>query len=401
MDSLQNPFAPGAGNRPPELAGREAIIQSVQVSCERALNGLHGRSMMLLGLQGTGKTAILSELAITMEKSDVTVTQLEASEGADLAKMIGIELRKVMRSLSNYELARHIAVKGLRGLRNFASILKLNIGGIGIGIEGASDPEPGFADTGEIQFDLPDLFEAIGQAAQAAGQSWLLLIDEMQYLNATDLSALIMSMHRASKKGLPIVLVSAGLPQTAKLAGDAKSYSERLFRYTEVGALDADSSKQAIVKPIEKAGASIHPEAARAIANQTRGYPFFIQEWASSAWEISIGPMITLPEVNEAYLEALAALDEGFFKLRKDRLTKAELRFVSAMAEIGDGPYAFAKIADAMGKKVSSLGPARAGIIKKGMIYSINHGYLDFTVPLFADFIRRTGISQNLGDYLR
>ena len=392
MDSVRNPFAPGVGNRPPELAGRNSILDTVQVSCARALNGRHYRSLMLLGLRGTGKTALLNKLAAIINEQDIVISQPEVSEGTGFAKSIAQELRSVMRSLSRYELARDFAIKGLRGLQSFGSIFKLEINGVGIGIAGASDPEPGFADSGNIELDLPDLFESIGQAAQAAGRAWLLLIDEVQYLDKTELSALIMSMHRVSQRGLPVVLVCAGLPQTAKLAGDAKSYSERLFHYEEIGALDAASAMQAIVKPIENEDASIHTDAVNAIVKRTFGYPFFIQELASSAWEISIGPEITLDEADEAYKDAIAKLDNGFFRVRMDRLTNAEVGFVSAMAGLGDGPYPVSRIADAMGKKVASVGPARAGIIKKGMIYSSKHGCLDFTVPLFADFVRRQKI---------
>ncbi|MEM9240722.1 MAG: ATP-binding protein [Pseudomonadota bacterium] len=385
MDPYQNPFAPGAGSRPPELAGRDAVLTQARISCRRSLGGRHARSSMLLGLRGTGKTVLLNEIQKIGREEGLITSKIEAPEETDLARLLVPEMRKVMRSLSVSEAAKDLANRGLRGLRGFASIFKVEVAGFEIGVE----PEPGLADSGDLEFDLPDLFEAIGQAAKAAEKGWLILIDEVQYLSAEDLSALIVSMHRMSQSGLPVVFVGAGLPQVARLAGDAKSYAERLFAYPAIGALDKDSAKQAIKKPIEEEDAAISTDALREVVNRTQGYPFFLQEWASKAWDHAEGPKIILSEIQETYLETIASLDEGFFKVRIDRLTKAEVQFVNSMSELGDGPYPMADIATAMGRKISSLGPARASIIKKGMIYSTDHGFLDFTVPLFAEFLRR------------
>jgi hypothetical protein len=298
-------------------------------------------------------------------------------------------MRKVLRSLSTVEAARHWAVRGLRGLRNFASLVKLDVAGIGVGIEGASDAEPGLADSGDIQFDLPDLFDLLGKTAQQAGKGWLLLVDEVQYLDETDLSALIVSLHRVSQSDLPIAFAGAGLPQVARLAGEAKSYAERLFTYPPVGPLGIEAATAAIVRPIEAENAKIDPAAVAQIVEATQGYPFFIQEWGSNVWDIAAGPEITLADVEAARDPVIASLDDGFFKVRLDRLTRAETDFVAAMAGLGDGPVPLASIARVLGRTTQSLGPARASIIHKGMIYSAEHGYLAFTVPLFADFMRR------------
>ena len=342
---------------------------------------------MLLGLRGTGKTVLLNEIGRIAEAEGLLVSKVEAPEGESLARLIYPEMRKVMRSLSGMAAAKHIATRGLRGLRNFASIFKIDVGGVEVGVE----PEPGLADTGDLQYDLPDLFTLIGKAAQAGGRGWILLIDEVQYLSEADLSALIVALHRISQEGLPVLLVGAGLPQIARLAGEAKSYAERLFQYPGVGALDPDSAAQAVEKPILEEEASIAPEALQTIVERTKGYPFFLQEWASVAWNNAEGPEITFEDADSAYAETLALLDEGFFRVRIDRLTKAEIQFVRAMAGLGDGPYAMADIAKAMERTQKSLGPARASIIGKGMIYSTDHGYLDFSVPLFAEFMRRQG----------
>ena len=385
MDPYRNPFAPGAGSRPPELAGRDTILEAAKISCGRAVKGRSARSIILLGLRGTGKTVLLNEIGRNAGTDGLLISRVESPEGESLARLLYPEMRKVMRSLSGTEAARQIATRGLGGLRNFASMFKIEMGGVEVSVAA----EPGLADTGDLQYDLPDLFVLIGKAAQAAGRGWVLLIDEVQYLSATDLSALIVALHRVSQEGLPVLLVGAGLPQIARLAGEAKSYAERLFQYPAVGALDPTSAGKAVEKPIVEEESVIAPEALRAIVERTKGYPFFLQEWASVVWNNAEGPEITLADVNQAYTETLALLDEGFFKVRIDRLTRAEVQFVKVMAGLGDGPYAMADIAQAMTRTQNSLGPVRSSTISKGMIYSTDHGYLDFSVPLFAEFMRR------------
>jgi hypothetical protein len=385
MDPYRNPFAPGAGSRPPELAGRDIILDAAKIACGRAVQGKSARSMMLLGLRGTGKTVLLNEIGRNAEQEGLFVSKLEAPEGVSLARLIFPEMRKVMRSLSKVQAAKNIASRGLTGLRNFASIFKIEMAGVEIGVE----PEPGLADTGDLQYDLPDLFTLIGKAAKIAERGWLILIDEVQYLSEADLAALIVALHRMSQGGLPVLLIGAGLPQIARLAGEAKSYAERLFQYPAVGALDPASARKAVEKPIFDEKATITTDALEVIIERTKGYPFFLQEWASVIWNNAEGPEITFEDTDKSYTETLASLDEGFFKVRIDRLTKAEIQFVTAMAQLGDGPYAMSDIAKKIKRTQKSLGPTRASTISKGMLYSTDHGYLDFTVPLFAEFIRR------------
>jgi hypothetical protein len=385
MDPYRNPFAPGAGSRPPELAGRDTILENARISCGRAIKGRSARSIMLLGLRGTGKTVLLNEIGKIAQEEGLLVSKVEAPEKESLARLLYPEMRKVIRSLSTVEAAKQIAARGVKGLRGFASIFKIEVAGIEVGVEA----EPGLADSGDLQHDLPDLFDVIGQAAKAADKGWILLIDEVQYLSEADLSALIVAIHNMSQKGLPILLVGAGLPQVARLAGEAKSYAERLFLYPGVGALDPASAAQAIEKPIIDEHISIAPAALASIVDRTLGYPFFLQEWASCSWNNAEGSEITFDDVSRSYIETLASLDGGFFRVRIDRLTRAEVQFVKTMSELGDGPYAMADIAKALGRSQSSLGPTRANIISKGMIYSTDHGYLAFTVPLFAEFMRR------------
>lgn len=387
MDPFDNPFAPGAGSPPPELAGRDAILQVAKISCGRAIKGRPARSIMLLGLRGTGKTVLLSEIGRIAEAEGLLISKVEAPEETNLAKLLYPEMRKVSRSLSGIEAAKHFASRALSGLRNFASVFNIEVAGVTVGVDPA--PDPGLAESGDIQHDLPDLFGQIGRAAQAANKGWVLLIDEVQYLSQEDLSGLIVALHRMSQDGLPIVFVGAGLPQVARLAGDAKSYAERLFTYPAVGALDEEAASKAIEKPINDQGATISQGALTTIFQMTQGYPFFLQELASFSWNNAEGPEIKESDVQASYMETIRSLDDGFFRVRLDRLTKAEVHFVKSMALLGNGPYQVSDIAREMGRTQKSIGPARASIIFKGMIYSTDHGYLDFTVPLFADFIRR------------
>ena len=385
MDPYRNPFAPGAGSRPPELAGRDDILKTAKIAFGRALLGRNARSMMLLGLRGTGKTVLLNEIGRIAEGQGYFISKIEAPEHQSLARLLYPEMRKVLRALSTIEAAKQLAMRGLKGLRGFASIFKIEVAGAEIGIE----PEPGLADSGDLQFDLPDLFTALGKAAQAGNKGWVLLIDEVQYLSEPDLSALIVAIHRMSQEGLPVIMVGAGLPQIARLAGEAKSYAERLFLFPGVDALDKASAGQAVEKPIVDEDATISPDALAEIVTRTQGYPFFLQEWSSKAWNNADGPEITKQDVDNAYTETIASLDDGFFRVRLDRLTPKETEFVKVMATLGDGPYAMNDIAKILGKKLSSLGPVRANTISKGMIYSTEHGFLDFSVPLFAEFMRR------------
>ncbi|MDE0347987.1 MAG: ATP-binding protein [Boseongicola sp.] len=386
MDPFANPFTPGAGTTPPELAGRQDVLDSARVSLRRAVAGKNARHMMLLGLRGTGKTALLNAIERVALEERHLVTRLEAPEGKPLAEMLATGIRKVLRSLSTVEAAKDLAAQGLGVLKSLASTVK-KLSAFGASIE--VDAVPGEADSGDLENDLPDAFAAVGRAAAAAGKGWTLLIDEVQYLERADLSALIVALHRMNQVQAPVVFVGAGLPQVARLAGDAKSYAERLFAYPEIGALDPDAARLAIRKPIEDEGASIGAAALDAIAKGTQGYPFYLQAWGSEVWDQAEGPSVDMSDALNAQRRALEALDDGFFKVRTDRLTPTEMAFVRAMADLGDGPYPIAEVAAALGKSLGSLGPTRANIIAKGMIYSFGHGVLDFTVPLFADHLRR------------
>lgn len=385
MDEVRNPFAPGAGSQPPELAGREDIIRDAETALHRVLRGRPAQSQMLLGLRGVGKTVLLNTIERLADETGFVTSFIEAPESRTLPELLYPKLFQALRKLSVVENAKAKAHSAMRALRSFASVFKLGVGDLELSV----DPEPGVADSGNFEYDLTDLIITVGEAARAAGKGWALLIDEVQYLSESELAALIVALHRASQKSLPIIFFGAGLPQIAALSGDAKSYAERLFLFPRVDALDRAAAERAIRDPIEEEGEQIDEEAIDAIFEATHGYPYFLQEWGYQAWNSAERSPIAAACLEQAGDHALRRLDAGFFKVRFERLTPKEREYVLAMARLGEGPYRSAEVADLLGETHNSLGPRRATIIHKGMIYSPAHGDIAFTVPMFEDYLRR------------
>ena len=386
MDPVRNPFAPGAGSQPPELAGRDKIISDAQIALQRILLGKHDQSQMLLGLRGTGKTVLLNRIERMAEDYGHLTSFVEAPDDKSLADLLYPKIHQVLRKLSMIENAKSHAHLAMRALRGFASVFKLSVGDVSLAV----DPEPGTADSGILEYDLCDLFLRLGVTAQSANKAWTLLIDEVQYLSDKERSALIVAMHRVNQKQLPIIFFGAGLPQIAALSGDAKSYAERLFNFPTVGPLDAISAIAAIRQPIEQEGEAISDNALSLIIERTEGYPYFLQEWGYQAWNITNASPIDSHDIESASSAAVRRLDEGFFRVRFDRLTPKESDYVTAMASLGRGPYRSSDVAEKLGESVQSLGPCRAKIINKGMIYSPAHGDIAFTVPMFEDYLQRS-----------
>jgi hypothetical protein len=385
VDPVRNPFAPGAGSQPPELAGREDILSSANIALQRVLAGKPAQSQMLLGLRGVGKTVLLNKIEEFAEGHGHLTSFIEAPEDRSLVELLYPRMHQILRKLSVVEGAKAATHSALRALRAFASAFKIEVGDVGISV----DPEPGVADSGNIEYDVADLFLRVGQAIQAAGRGWTLLVDEVQYLSAEELAALIVAIHRINQKSLPILFFGAGLPQIAALSGDAKSYAERLFIYPKVDALNTAAAEEAIRQPIEEEGETIDKGALSAIVQSTKGYPYFLQEWGYQTWNAAQVSPINADNVVAAAAAALKRLDEGFFKVRFDRLTPKEREYVVAMAKLGPGPYRSSDVADVLGEKLTSLGPRRATIINKGMIYSPAHGDIAFTVPMFEEYLKR------------
>ncbi|MEO0754238.1 MAG: ATP-binding protein [Pseudomonadota bacterium] len=385
MDPVRNPFAPGAGSQPPELAGRDDIVEEATIALKRTMIGKHARSQMLLGLRGTGKTVLLNTIEQEAESNDYLTSIIEAPEEKPLAELLYPKMQQVLRKLSLIDSARANTHHAMKALRSFASVFRIQIGDLSISV----DPEPGVADSGNLEYDLSDMFVAVGTAAKAAGKGWCLLIDEVQYLQSDELAALIVAIHKISQKQLPVIFFGAGLPQLAGLSGDAKSYAERLFSYPKVGALDKEAALKAVREPINDEGEDITHNALALVIGITHGYPYFLQEWGFQSWNAADESPIDGRDVEKATEKALKRLDDGFFQVRFDRLTPKEREYVIAMAALGQGPYRSSDVADKLGEAPSKLGPRRAQIIAKGMIYSPQYGDIDFTVPMFDDYLRR------------
>lgn len=391
MDPVRNPFAPGAGSRPPELAGREMILGDANTAIQRALLGKPSRSQVLLGLRGVGKTVLLNTIEEMADDAGHVTSAIEAPEGRALCELLVPKVNQALRKFSTSENAKAKAHRALRALRSFSSAFKVSYGDVSISV----DPELGVADSGEMEADLPELFVRVGEAAKAAQGAWTLLIDEVQYLRSADLAALIVALHKVNQKGLPVLFFGAGLPQVAALSGDAKSYAERLFHYPAVGALPEAAAKTAVRQPIEDEGEHIDDDALDEILMRTKGYPYFLQEWGYQCWNIAQGPRITLADASRAASEATKRLDDGFFKVRFDRLTPKEREYVIAMAQLGPGPYRSSDVAAALDETHQSLGPRRSQIISKGMIYSPSHGDIAFTVPMFDEYLVRNYVKRS------
>jgi hypothetical protein len=385
MDRAKNPFAPGAGTRPPELAGRDQIIEDATVALKRVLDGRPAKSQLLLGLRGVGKTVLLNRIAEIAEDEHFLTVVLEAPESRRLAEMLVPPLRATLFKLSGIAHARDLANRGIRVLRAFASAFKVKYGGAEFSVEA----ERGVADSGDLESDLPALLETVARAAKAAGRGVTILIDEVQYLSQEDLSALIVSIHRIAQRDLPLLVFGAGLPQLAGLVGEAKSYAERLFDFPEVGPLAPAAAAQAIRQPLLQEGAEIEPAALALVVERTQRYPYFLQEWGSQAWNVAADSPITTADVERATVKALTALDNGFFRVRFERLTPREREYVRAMAELGPGPHRSPAIAALLKLHVTAAAPIRGDLIRKGMIYSPARGDTAFTVPMFDDFMRR------------
>lgn len=387
MDPVMNPYAPGAGTPPPELAGRDELRETVRVALERVRRGLPSQSVLMVGLRGVGKTVLLDNMRDAAEAVGIHTVRIEAPESRSLPALLAPQLRQALLRLSRNAQAKALAQRGLRALAGFAKALKLKYADIEVGLD--LDPEAGLADNGDLEQDLPALLEAVGAAAQKAGTALVMFIDELQYVAEDELAALITALHRCAQRKLPVTLVGAGLPQLRGRMGKAKSYAERLFQFTVIGPLPAPAAQLAIKKPAHDQGVVVNDDAVGRIVKETQGYPYFLQEWGKHAWDAADASPITLKNVRAASASAVAALDESFFRVRFDQLTPAEKKYLRAMAELGAGPHRSGDIADCLERKVTALGPTRNQLISKGMIWSPNHGDTAFTVPLFDKFMQR------------
>ena len=387
MDPIKNPFSPGAGSPPPELVGRAGILEQARVLLGRVKERRPEKSILLTGLRGVGKTVLLNDIDRLAAKAGYRTVVLEAHEDKSLAALLVPPLRKLLFELDRVAGAGDKAKRGLAVLKSFMNGVKVTMGGVEVGLD--IDPEQGAADSGDLESDLPNLFVAVAEAAEERHLPIALLIDELQYFNSKELSALIMAMHKMQQRQLPMVLLGAGLPILPGLAGESKSYAERLFSFPDIGALSEPDAIKALQDPTKLVGVDFEPDALKEIYRLTQGYPYFLQEWGYQSWNRAAASTITLKVVQEATATVIKRLDENFFRVRFDRLTPGEKLFLRAMAGLGSGARRSGDIADALGVKINSLGPRRANLIRKGMIYSPAHGDMAFTVPLFDEFMLR------------
>lgn len=388
MDPLTNPFSPGAGNQPPELAGRSELLYKVEVLLARVKAGRSEQSMFMVGLRGVGKTVLLNRVREMAEEQGYQALLIEAHESKSLPLLLLPPLRQVLFALDRMQNISQKVKRGLRVLRSFIGGVKLKMGDAEFGLD--IDPETGSADSGDLEADLAELFVAVGEAAADRGKAVAIIVDELQYMTEVEMSALIMAIHRVSQRNLPLVLIGAGLPQLVGLAGKSKSYAERLFIYPEVGALSLQDASLALQGPVSTQGVAFTTEALAEIFRVTQGYPYFLQEWGYQSWNMAQQSPIDLPLIKRTTIASTIRLDQSFFRVRFDRLTPREKDYLSALAEMGAGNQRSGGVAERLGVKVQTIAPLRSSLIKKGMIYSPAHGDTAFTVPMFDDFMLRT-----------
>ncbi len=388
MDPRINPYAPGAGTPPPELAGRDKLIEDAAIALDRIRAGRAARSLVLYGLRGVGKTVLLNRIRIEAEARGIEGIQIEAPEGRSLPAALAPSLRAALLRLSHLETAKAAIGRALSGLAGFIGAMKVKYGDLEVGLD--VTPEKGLADSGDLDSDLTALLRAIGEAASACGTAIVLYIDELQYVPEDQLASLITALHATSQLQLPVTMMAAGLPQLVGQTGRAKSYAERLFSFVQIDRLGDDAATKALCIPAEKEGVRFEAAAIAEIIAQTQGYPYFLQEWGKHSWDVADRSPITGEDAQRATVNALAELDASFFRVRFDRLTPTEKLYVRAMAELGPGPHRSGDIAEQLGRKVTAVAPVRNSLIAKGMIFAPSHGDTAFTVPLFDAFMRRT-----------
>lgn len=388
VKALLNPYTPNAGARPQALVGRDDQLESFDLLLARIERGRSEQSMIVTGLRGVGKTVLLDTFRRTALAREWVVVELEVRkhEDADFRRDIASRMRSTLLELSPKsrwtERAKHAAAV----LKSFSiSVDPLGSWTAGLDIQAAE----GLADHADLSLDLTDLFLAVGEAAQERSRGVILIFDEVQFLKGTQLEALIQAIHKMVQRTLPITMVAAGLPHIAELAGDAKSYAERLFKFPSIGNLEPADAREALARPAADEDVTYADDALDAAVRITGGYPYFIQELGYAVWTVADGPVITKADVLAAEPGYEAKLDSSFFRVRLDRATELQRAYLRAMAELGSAPQKASDVADIMGRTSTNLGPTRAELINMGLLYTPEHGYAAFTVPHFDRFLLR------------
>jgi AAA ATPase domain len=386
LDPRKNPYAPGAGTMPPALVGRDRQLESFDILLERLENGYAEQSMIITGLRGVGKTVLLDVFRGTAEDRGWATVEWEVERSSGFAPQVAAQARRALLQIAPKARWKDRLERAARTLKSFT--MTFNPDGA---MTAALDVEPmaGAADSGSLTEDLSDLFVAVGEAAGEQGIGVVLLLDEIQFLAREELEGLIVALHRCVRRSLPITLVGAGLPQMPRLAGEAKSYSERLFRFVEIGELAPDDARDALALPARDLGVEYAAGAAEVIVDYTQGYPYFLQEYGRIVWDEASQSPITADDATSLLPLVEAMLDESFFRVRAERTTGLELRYLYAMAELGPGAHRAGEVAQRIDRTVEQAGPIRSRLIDKGLLYTPGHGLAAFTVPQFDRYMLR------------
>ncbi len=389
VDPRLNPYTPNAGARPPALVGRDRELEAFDILLQRMKRGHTEQSMLITGLRGVGKTVLLTEFQQHARAGGWISAEAEITKNEAFGRRMSLLARRVLLQTAARDRWGERMRRAAGILRSF-SVTVSTEGVLTAGFD--VDAEPGLADSGNLSDDLTDLFVALGEAAREQETGVAFVLDEVQFLRAAELEALIMALHKTVQRSLPVILVGAGLPQLPRLAGEAKSYAERLFRFPRIGKLDTGGeAREALTTPARDLGTEYAADAVDEIMDYTEGYPYFIQEYGKIVWNLApSGEPISLQSALQAKPLVEDTLDEGFFRVRAQRTSELELRYLRAMAELGPGPHTTGAVAEAMNRASEQLGPTRARLIDKGLLYTPGYGLTAFTVPQFDRYIRRT-----------
>ena len=387
MDPRRNPYAPGAGTKPPALVGRDEQIEAFDILLERLERGYTAQSEIITGLRGVGKTVLLDVFRDKAEARDWATVEWEVEKNAPFASKMAAQVRRALLQLAPKARWTERALRAAAILKSFTLTFSPD-GGMTAGLD--VDALAGAADSGALSEDLSDLFVAVGDAAAEHGVGVVFLLDEIQFLKPTDLEALIVALHKCARRSLPITLVGAGLPQIPRLTGEAKSYSERLFRFVTIGRLDPETdARDALILPARDLGVELEPAAVDLVVEYTQGYPYFLQEYGRIIWDEASASPVSLDEVASLLPLIEAKLDESFFRVRAERTTELELRYLYAMARLGPEAHRASEVAQGVGRTVEQAGPIRSRLIDKGLLYTPGHGLAAFTVPQFDRYMLR------------
>jgi hypothetical protein len=389
VDRRTNPYTPNAGARPPFLVGRDREIEAFDVLLTRMESGLTQQSMIITGLRGVGKTVLLGAFREIAEEHGWVALDTEITKNSSFANRIARLARQALLRLSTSERWRHRARRAAAVLKSFSVTFDPD-GAVAVGLDVA--PLRGEADSGDLIEDLTDLLLALGEAVKESGRGVVFLFDELQYLQVEELEALITALHKTVQRSLPVTLVGAGLPQIPAIAGEAKSYSERLFTFPRIGELGHADAVRALTIPAEERGVEYEAAAVEHIVEYTEGYPYFLQEYGSIVWDYAAASPITLRDAVSAQPVVEEKLDESFFRVRIERASQVERQYMKAMAECGPGPHTAGEVADRLKKTAQQVASTRARLIDKGLLFAPSYGSAAFTVPQFDRYLLRTTV---------